>query len=75
MTWKTTYETWGNFEDLETNLKEELVSLAENEKMLEDAFYAPLEFGTAGMRGVLGVGVNQKQSLHHVFSFLHLNYP
>ena len=36
MTWKTTYETWGNFEDLETNLKEELVSLAENEKMLED---------------------------------------
>lgn len=59
MTWKTTYETWGNFEDLETNLKEELVSLAENEKMLEDAFYAPLEFGTAGMRGVLGVGVNR----------------
>lgn len=59
MTWKTTYETWENFEDLETNLKEELVSLAENEKMLEDAFYAPLEFGTAGMRGVLGVGVNR----------------
>ncbi|PLS36864.1 phosphoglucomutase [Carnobacterium maltaromaticum] len=59
MTWKTTYEAWGNFEDLETNLKEELVSLAENEKMLEDAFYAPLEFGTAGMRGVLGVGVNR----------------
>lgn len=59
MIWKTTYETWGNFEDLETNLKEELVSLAENEKMLEDAFYAPLEFGTAGMRGVLGVGVNR----------------
>lgn len=59
MKWKTTYETWGNFEDLETNLKEELVSLAENEKMLEDAFYAPLEFGTAGMRGVLGVGVNR----------------
>lgn len=59
MTWKTTYEIWGNFEDLETNLKEELVSLAENEKMLEDAFYAPLEFGTAGMRGVLGVGVNR----------------
>lgn len=59
MTWKTTYEIWGNFEDLETNLKEELISLAENEKMLEDAFYAPLEFGTAGMRGVLGVGVNR----------------
>ncbi|WP_413509707.1 phospho-sugar mutase [Carnobacterium maltaromaticum] len=59
MTWKTTYEIWGNFEDLKTNLKEELVSLAENEKMLEDAFYAPLEFGTAGMRGVLGVGVNR----------------
>lgn len=59
MTWKTTCETWENFEDLETNLKEELVSLAENEKMLEDAFYAPLEFGTAGMRGVLGVGVNR----------------
>lgn len=33
--------------------------MAKDEKTLEDAFYAPLEFGTAGMRGVLGVGINR----------------
>ena len=36
-----------------------LASLADNEAALEDAFYAPLEFGTAGMRGVIGAGINR----------------
>lgn len=59
MTWKNTYETWKNHKTLEDNLKAELNELANNEAVLEDAFYAPLEFGTAGMRGVLGVGINR----------------
>lgn len=59
MTWKNTYKTWKNYEALEDKLKAELVELENNDTVLEDAFYAPLEFGTAGMRGVLGVGINR----------------
>ena len=40
-------------------MRAELDSLAGNDKELEDAFYTPMEFGTAGMRGVLGVGINR----------------
>lgn len=59
MSWRDTYQLWENFNGLETELKEELISLKENPDMLEDAFYAPLEFGTAGMRGIIGAGVNR----------------
>lgn len=59
MTWKATYDVWQNYAELDETLKTELATLATNEKVLEDAFYAPLEFGTAGMRGILGVGVNR----------------
>lgn len=59
MSWKTTYETWKNFADLEEELKNDLASLAENPEQLEDAFYTDLEFGTAGMRGVIGAGTNR----------------
>ena len=52
-----TIEKWKNFANLEPNLKEELDSL--NEEQLFDAFYTNLEFGTGGMRGVIGVGTNR----------------
>ncbi|MEG0496875.1 MAG: phospho-sugar mutase [Carnobacterium sp.] len=59
MTWEQTYEIWDNYEPLEETLKIELLSLKEHTHKLEDAFYAPLEFGTAGMRGIIGVGINR----------------
>lgn len=59
MSWRETYQLWENFNDLETELKDELKSLKDDSNTLEDAFYAPLEFGTAGMRGVIGAGVNR----------------
>ena len=59
MTWEQTYEIWDNYEPLEETLKAELLSLKGNDQKLEDAFYAPLEFGTAGMRGIIGVGINR----------------
>ena len=59
MSWKETYKIWNDFSDLDPTLKEELTALKEDESTLEDAFYAPLEFGTAGMRGVIGVGINR----------------
>lgn len=59
MSWEDTYTVWKNNDDLESSLKQELEDLAGDQEALEDAFYAPLEFGTAGMRGVLGVGINR----------------
>ena len=41
------------------NCKQELKSIAGNEKEIEDRFYKDLEFGTAGLRGVIGIGTNR----------------
>lgn len=57
MTWQTEYQHWLNFEGLDPSLKAELVTLSESE--LEEAFGTKLSFGTAGMRGILGPGINR----------------
>lgn len=59
MSWEEVYEQWKNDANLEENLKKQLTDLADDPEKLEDAFYAPLEFGTAGMRGILGAGINR----------------
>lgn len=53
------YEKWLNAAALSTAEKDELREVAKDEKELEDRFYRGLEFGTAGMRGVLGMGTNR----------------
>lgn len=59
MSWEQVYEQWANEVNLEENLKQQLTVLSQDSKQLEDAFYAPLGFGTAGMRGILGPGINR----------------
>jgi len=57
--WQSVYERWNAFETLDSSLKKELERMRNNEKQLEDAFYTELTFGTGGMRGVLGPGINR----------------
>lgn len=57
MSYKETYQKWADFKDLPDYLKNELAEM--NEQTKEDAFYTSLEFGTAGQRGLIGVGTNR----------------
>ncbi|PER73395.1 phospho-sugar mutase [Priestia megaterium] len=59
MTWKAQLDKWLTFDDLNKELKDQLLVMQENEKTVEDAFYKNLEFGTGGMRGELGPGTNR----------------
>ena len=57
MSYKETYQQWADFAELPDYLKTELAGMDEHTK--EDAFYTSLEFGTAGQRGLIGVGTNR----------------
>ncbi|MGL4799102.1 MAG: phospho-sugar mutase [Cellulosilyticaceae bacterium] len=59
MGYREKYNEWldGTFADEAT--KEELRGIATQEKEIEDRFYTELEFGTAGLRGVIGAGTNR----------------
>ena len=57
MDYKTEYEKWINSPKVTDEVKAELAGLDEKEK--EDRFYKELEFGTAGMRGLMSAGINR----------------
>lgn len=59
MNWHDNYQTWVDCPSMDLTLKEQLRTLKNDTQQLEDAFYAPLEFGTAGMRGLIGPGINR----------------
>ena len=58
MSFKETYASWLNDERLSPEAKAELESVQENIEDIEYRFGAELEFGTAGMRGIIGYGTN-----------------
>ncbi len=55
---KQLYELWKN-KVKEKELADELASIEKDEEKISDAFYRDLEFGTGGLRGVLGAGTNR----------------
>ena len=57
MTYQENFQKWVDFADLPDYLRRDLESM--DEKTKEDAFYTNLEFGTAGMRGLIGAGTNR----------------
>ena len=56
---KAKYEIWLEKAVADPDLKPELEAMAGDEAKIEDAFYKDLEFGTAGLRGVIGAGTNR----------------
>ncbi len=59
MDYKTIYESWLSDPYFDEATKEELRGIAGNEDEIKERFYAELEFGTAGLRGVIGAGLNR----------------
>ncbi len=53
------YEEWLSNPYFDENTKEELRAIAGNEDEIKERFYMDLEFGTAGLRGIIGAGINR----------------
>ncbi len=59
MGYREVYEEWLNDPAFDEKTKEELRSIADDEKEIKERFYTELEFGTAGLRGIIGAGTNR----------------
>ena len=59
MGYKEVYESWLSNPYFDDATKAELKGIANDEKEIEERFYTELEFGTAGLRGVIGAGTNR----------------
>ncbi len=53
------YEEWLNNPYFDADTKKELESIRDNDNEIKERFYADLEFGTAGLRGIIGAGINR----------------
>lgn len=59
MDYKELYELWLTNPYFDEDTRKELEAIKDDNKEIEDRFYKDLEFGTAGLRGVIGAGTNR----------------
>ncbi len=59
MSYREQYDFWLKDAYFDGKTKDELRAIADNEKEIEDRFYKELEFGTGGLRGIIGAGTNR----------------
>ena len=59
MDYREKYEEWITNPYFDDATKEELKGIAEDDKEIKERFYKDLEFGTAGLRGIIGAGTNR----------------
>lgn len=59
MNYREEYQKWCEGSEFDEQTKQELIAIQADEKEIEDRFYQELEFGTAGLRGILGAGTNR----------------
>ena len=62
--YKKIYQEWLENPYFDGQTKEELRAIADDENEIKERFYMDLEFGTAGLRGIIGAGINL--SLIHI---------
>ena len=59
MSFRETYNNWVENQYFDEKTRQELISIKEDEKEIEERFYKNLEFGTAGLRGIIAAGTNR----------------
>ncbi len=59
MNYQEQYQEWLTNPYFDKETKQELKAIADNENEIKERFYKDLEFGTAGLRGVIGAGTNR----------------
>ena len=59
MKYMEVYEQWLNSPYFDKETKEELLAIKDNDNEIKERFYKDLEFGTAGLRGIIGAGTNR----------------
>ena len=59
MNYKEKYKEWCDNPRIDENTKKELLAISNDEEEIKDRFYRELEFGTAGLRGIIGAGTNR----------------
>lgn len=81
MTYKQQYNLWLSSDAVDEKTKAELEAISNDENEIEDRFYKDLEFGTAGLRGILGAGTNRmnvyvvKKTTQGLADYILANFP
>lgn len=57
--WRMAYQRWRDFPSLDPDLLQQLEAIQDDEQLLEDHFFKLIEFGTGGIRGEVGPGINR----------------
>ena len=71
MSYMETYKEWCTNPYFDENTKAELAAIGDDAAEIEDRFYRQLEFGTGGLRGVIGAGTN-RMNIYTAVSYTHL---
>ena len=69
MDYKARYEEWISNSYFDEDTRAELESIKEDENEIKERFYMDLEFGTAGLRGIIGAGTNRMNILYSTQSY------
>ena len=76
MDYKEVYEQWLSNPYFDDATKEELKNIAEDDNEIKERFYMDLEFGTAGLRGIIGAGTSSDKQLYMLLNTEeYTNYP